>query len=563
MLLYLHVKNYALIDDAEVEFSDGLNILTGETGAGKSVLLGSISLALGAKAKSDAIRQGAEFAFVELHFSVDNDNQKSILKEMDIAAEDDVIVIQKRITKQRSVGKICGVTVNLSELKTVADAFMDVYGQHDYQNLLKPSMHIEILDDFAKEKIKDVKEEVAERYRDYLAVKKEWDSLEEDSDKRSRDIDFLQFQIAEIEDAALIPGEEEELKEYLKVAESGEKIAESLSRAIYALGDDGGALEKFSAGFRDLSAVSSLTKELGGFEESLIQSQDILQSVLREMEDYLSGMEFDEATLNEKRARYDEITSVLMKYGKTYENVMAFLEEKKEELNKLSSYEEYKENLRQKLDDAYGLLSEKYLELTKIRKKESANFEKKIREALTDLNFSNAGFEVRIEESEKYSAKGGDDVLFYISTNKGEALMPLCDVASGGELSRIMLAVKTVSAGRESVNTLIFDEIDAGISGNTAWKVAEKLGILAKGMQIICITHLPQIAAMADTHFEIVKAESEGHMVTEVNKLSEEASLAELTRLLGGGTDNAAARENAKELKKQAQEIKNKPVKRK
>ena len=542
MLLYLHVKNYALIDDAEVEFSDGLNILTGETGAGKSVLLGSISLALGAKAKSDAIRQGAEFAFVELHFSVDNDNQKSILKEMDIAAEDEVIVIQKRITKQRSVGKICGVTVNLSELKTVADAFMDVYGQHDYQNLLKPSMHIEILDDFAKEKIKDVKEEVAERYRDYLALKKEWDSLEEDSDKRSRDIDFLQFQ---------------------KVAESGEKIAESLSRAIYALGDDGGALEKFSAGFRDLSAVSSLTKELGGFEESLIQSQDILQSVLREMEDYLSGMEFDEATLNEKRARYDQITSVLMKYGKTYENVMAFLEEKKEERNKLSSYEEYKENLRQKLDDAYGLLSEKCLELTKIRKKESANFEKKIREALTDLNFSNAGFEVRIEESEKYSAKGGDDVLFYISTNKGEALMPLCDVASGGELSRIMLAVKTVSAGRESVNTLIFDEIDAGISGNTAWKVAEKLGILAKGMQIICITHLPQIAAMADTHFEIVKAESEGHMVTEVNKLSEEASLAELTRLLGGGTDNAAARENAKELKKQAQEIKNKPVKRK
>ena len=558
MLLYLHVSNYALIDDAEVEFSEGLNILTGETGAGKSVLLGSISLALGAKAKADAVRQGAEFAFVELHFSVDNDNQREILKELDIIPEDDVIVIQKRITRQRSVGKICGVTVNSSELRAVADAFMDVYGQHDYQNLLKPSMHIEILDEYGGEKIAELKEETRACFLEYSAVKKEWDSLEEDSDKRSRDIDFLQFQLKEIDDAALKPGEEEELKEYLKVAESGEKIAECLSRAIHALGDDGGALEKYSAGFRELSGVSSLTRELGEFEESLVQSQDILQSVVREMEDYLDSMEFDEERLNEARNRYDLISSVLMKYGRSYEKVMVFYDEKKEELLKLSSYEEYKENLKQQLDDAYGMLSEKCEELTKIRKKESKNFEKKIREALADLNFSNAEFEVRIDKSEKYSAKGGDDVSFYISTNKGEALMPLCEVASGGELSRIMLAIKTVSAGRDLVNTLIFDEIDAGISGNTAWKVAEKLAILAKDMQVICITHLPQIAAMADTHFEIRKTEENGHMVTDVHKLTADESLAEMTRLLGGAEDNTAAKENARALKKQAADIKKK-----
>ncbi len=556
MLLYLHAKNYALIDDVEVEFTDGLNILTGETGAGKSVLLGSISLALGGKAKTDVIREGEESAFVELQFSIDNEAQRNLLNELDIDAEDDIVIIQRKITHQRSVGKICGVTVNSADLRRIADSFLDIYGQHDYQNLLKESMHIEILDGYAGSELKERKEEIAALYSEYASYRHEADSLEEDETKRQRDLDFIKYQLDEIKAAAVKPGEEEELKEYLHLAENGERIAKALSSAEVSLSEDDGVLRCFTYAFRELSQVSGLTDEISEFEESLEQAQDIVQDTLRSMQSYLEGMDFDEETLKHARERYDEINSLFMKYGRTYEAMMKFAEEKTKEYEKLLSFESYRAELMEKLEKAEKSLKEKCMELSNLRKAEGVRFAGEVSQALTDLNFNDNRFEVRFEQNEKYTAKGFDLAKFWISTNVGEPMRPLCDVASGGELSRIMLAIKTVSASRELVHTLIFDEIDAGISGNTAWKVSEKLGLLGRDLQVICITHLPQIAAMADTHFEIVKTEKEGHTATEVKKLFQYESVAELTRLLGGGGKMEAATQNAKELIHQAKILK-------
>ena len=558
MLLYLHAKNYALIDDVEVEFTDGLNILTGETGAGKSVLLGSIQQALGGKSKTDVIRDGEESAFVELQFGIDNDYQRDLLKEMDIDAEDDVVVIQRKITHQRSVGKICGVTVSSSDLRRIADSFLDIYGQHDYQNLLKESMHIEILDGFAGAELNALKQKVAEEYSQYAKLRTEADSLEEDASKRQRDIEFLKFQLDEIKAANIREGEEEELKEYLHLAESGERIAKALTNVELSLSEDDGVLRHFTYAFRELSSVSGLTPEIGGFEESLEQAQDIVQDTLRSMQNYLDGLDFDEQTLKESRERYDEIVSLFMKYGKNFEGMQKFVEEKTKEYEKLVSFESYRDDLFARLNASEKKLSKLCEELSELRKAEGEKFASEVSLALTDLNFNDNRFEVRFERNEKYTAKGFDNAVFWISTNVGEQMRPICDVASGGELSRIMLAIKTVSAGREYIHTLIFDEIDAGISGNTAWKVSEKLGLLGRDLQVICITHLPQIAAMADTHFEILKSEKEGHTVTEVKKLFQYESVEELTRLLGGGDKKEAATENAKELIHQAKKLKKK-----
>ncbi|MBR3039058.1 MAG: DNA repair protein RecN [Lachnospiraceae bacterium] len=556
MLLYLHVQNYTLIDDIEMEFTDGLNILTGETGAGKSILLGSVSAALGAKTKTDVIKEGEESAFVELHFSIDHEGQRELLKELEIDCEDDVVMIQRRITQARSTAKINGVSVTNADLRKVADTFLDIYGQHDYQNLLKESMHIEILDSYAGDELKALKSETKEAYDAYKVLKHEMDGLETDAEKRQREIDFLAFELKEIEEADLKEGEEEELRETLRLAENAEKIAKALSGTERFLSDNGGVMDQFSRSFYELKTVSGMTDEISGFEDSLKQAQDIVSDVRRSMADYLENLSFDEQKLAEDRERYDFINTLFMKYGRDVADVKSFYEKKLAEYEKLCKFEEYKAELSLKLKKAEDTLSDLCEKLTEERKKEGLRFTKEVSEALADLNFNDNRFEIEFEENESYTAKGKDIAKFFISTNVGEPLRPLCEVASGGELSRIMLAIKTVSAGRDLIHTLIFDEVDAGISGNTAWKVSEKLGKLSQNLQVICITHLPQIAAMADNHFEISKHEKDGHTVTEVKKLFQYESVEELTRLLGGGEKTEAAKANAKELISQAKKLK-------
>lgn len=554
MLIHLHVKNFALIDEIEADFTHGLNILTGETGAGKSILLGSINLALGGKADKDSIREGCEYAFVELLFKIENDFQRDLIKSFDIFPEEDILIIQRKILPGRSISKICGETVTVGTLKAVASAFLDIYGQHDYQNLLQPKKHIEFLDLFAGKKIEDARLRVESSYKEYCDIRKKLATPAMDSEVRLKEIDFAKFEISEIENANLIPGEEDELAAFLKKAENSEKILQALNASKMYLSEmDESAENSLDKVLREIGNVSSYDEEVSGIEERLNDAQSIISDISRDISRICESMDFDPVRLNEARERYDCINHLQMKYKKSTEEILSYCEQRKKELEELENFEETKALLELGLKNATEKLAASCKELSEIRKEEALKLEKEITVALKELNFDEAVFKIDFEETQ-FSSNGFDNVSFLISTNKGESLKLLSNVASGGELSRIMLSIKTVIADKEGTGTLIFDEIDSGISGMTAWMVSKKLGILSKEHQIILITHLPQIAAMADNHFRIYKEEQDSKVVSRLENLSEEGSLNELARLLGSDTLTEAALTNAKELKKKAKE---------
>ncbi len=559
MLLQLHVKNLAIIDEVEVDFTEGLNILTGETGAGKSVILGSIQLALGAKADKDSIRDGAEYALVELVFQVENEEQKKRILDLDLPVEEDgVVILQRKISAARSVFKVCGETVSASVLKELAPILLDIYGQHDYQNLLQDKKHLDILDSFGTQELTDKKAVLREEYSHYLSIKKACDTPEMSPEQRERELSFARFELEEIEQAKLVPGELEELESNLRKMENSGKIKEGLVRVLQMLKEDDVACENsLNRALREMAALSAMDDDMVELEERLSEVESLLRDLNRDLCAALEADDLDERELVRVRERVDLINHLQLKYGKSIEQILQYAEERKAYIYRLENAVEESERLQRELTEMEGKLAVMAEDVSLLRKAEACKLEKEIVEALHDLNFMQAEFRVSFEETENVGASGKDKVVFMISTNPGEKLRPLSSVASGGELSRIMLAIKTISAKRDEINTLIFDEIDSGISGKTAWKVSEKLGLLAQSHQVICITHLPQIAAMADSHYCIEKSEKDGKTVTDIRPLEEEGALNEVARLLGGELITEAVLENAKELKLQAQNTKN------
>ncbi len=559
MLLQLHVKNLAIIDEVEVDFTEGLNILTGETGAGKSVILGSIQLALGAKADKDSIRDGAEYALVELVFQVENEEQKKRILDLDLPVEEEgVVILQRKISAARSVFKVCGETVSASVLKELAPILLDIYGQHDYQNLLQDKKHLDILDSFGTQELTDKKAVLREEYSHYLSIKKACDTPEMSPEQRERELSFARFELEEIEQAKLVPGELEELESNLRKMENSGKIKEGLVRVLQMLKEDDVACENsLNRALREMAALSAMDDDMVELEERLSEVESLLRDLNRDLCAALEADDLDERELVRVRERVDLINHLQLKYGKSIEQILQYAEERKAYIYRLENAVEESERLQRELTEMEGKLAVMAEDVSLLRKAEASKLEKEIVEALHDLNFMQAEFRVSFEETENVGASGKDKVVFMISTNPGEKLRPLSSVASGGELSRIMLAIKTISAKRDEINTLIFDEIDSGISGKTAWKVSEKLGLLAQSHQVICITHLPQIAAMADSHYCIEKSEKDGKTVTDIRPLEEEGALNEVARLLGGELITEAVLENAKELKLQAQNTKN------
>lgn len=559
MLLQLHVKNLAIIDEVEVDFTEGLNILTGETGAGKSVILGSIHLALGAKADKDSIRDGAEYALVELVFQVENEEQKKKIELLDLPVEEDgVVILQRKISPARSVFKVCGETVSASVLKELAPILLDIYGQHDYQSLLQDKKHLDILDSFGDKTLAEQKALLKEEYAKYLELKKFYDTPEMSPEQRERELSFARFEVDEIEKAKLVPGELEELESNLRKMENSGKVKEGLVRVLQLLKEEDSSCENsLNRALREMSHLSALDDDMAELEERMTEVDSLLRDLSRDLNFALEADNFDEREFVRVRERVDLINHLQIKYGKSIEQILNYAEERKTYIYRLENAAEESERIGKELADKEALLEEYAKALRKLRQAEAVKLEKEIVEALHDLNFMQAEFAVSFEEAEQVGANGKDKVVFMISTNPGEKLRPLSAVASGGELSRIMLAIKTISAKRDDINTLIFDEIDSGISGKTAWKVSEKLGILAKSHQVICITHLPQIAAMADSHYCIEKSEQNGKTVTNIEPLNEDGALNEVARLLGGEIITDAVLENAKELKIQAQNTKN------
>lgn len=552
MLLELHVKNLALIEKADVEFGEGLNILTGETGAGKSIIIGSVSMALGGKASRDSIRHGADYAYIELVFSVKGEDRLQALRELDTEpTEDGLVIISRKITPSRSISRINDETVTAARLRQITGLLLDIHGQHEHQSLLYKSKHLEILDAYVKAQTQPAKKKMEEEYRNYCILKKRLSSFEMDHDARLREADFLRFEIQEIEDGNIKEGEEEELTARYRRFSHARRIAENLNEAYDSLQADA-----VTRALRSVEQVTEYDEALQSIRDQLYDAEAILSDAGREISAYISSMEFDEESWRQTEERLDQIHSLQNKYGASVLAIQASLEEKRKRLEELENYDAFREQTEKKLKISTDHLCRLCTDLSEIRKKASVELVKRIRSGLLDLNFLDVEFDMEFETLDHFTPDGWDEVQFLISTNPGQPMRPLKDVASGGELSRIMLAIKTVLADSDEIPTLIFDEIDTGISGRTAQKVSEKLSYIAGSHQVICITHLPQIAAMADIHFEIRKSTSEGSTATTIERLGREETVRELARLLGGAQITEAVLKNAREMKELADQTK-------
>ena len=561
MLLHLHVKNLALIDEAEVDFTEGLNILTGETGAGKSILIGSINLALGQKASKSMIREHAEYAFVELVFEA-GERTAEKLKQMDIFPDDGQVIISRKLTGNRSICKINGETCTVSMVKQAAFYLLDIHGQHEHQSLLYPEKQMENLDAYGKEEIQEKREQVQKDYETYKALRKELEQYEIDEEQKKRQMDFLAFEISEIEDAKLKVGEDEELEAQYRKMINAKRITESLSEVYELTGyEREGSSEQIGRAVRQLSQVSELDDDLKGIYETLNDIDALLSDFNRELSSYLSGFQFSQEEFLETEERLNLLNHLKSKYGASIEAVLEYKQEKEEEYEALEHFEQNQAELKRKIEEQETVLQKQCECLTKSRKKWAKSLEKEIIEGLQELNFLDAAFEIVFEEKAEFSSNGKDSICFFISTNPGEPKRELQKVVSGGELSRIMLAIKTILADKDEKETLIFDEIDTGISGKTAWKVSEKMAVIAKSHQVLCITHLPQIAAQADSHFLIEKSVKELETQTKIWRLDEEKSVEELARMLGGESITETVLSNAREMKEMAQQQKNTRVK--
>lgn len=558
MLHNLYVKNLALIDEIEVEFTKGLNILTGETGAGKSIILGSVNLALGGKYSADIIRKGAEYGYVELTFFVENKTQAEALKRKDIFPEDGVVVLSRKLMSKRSISKINGETVPIALLKDAASILIDIHGQHEHQSLLYKKNYLTILDAFAKENIKQVKEKLAKAYLIYKEQKEELEEALTDEKERNKEIGFLEFEIQEIRQAKLSKQEDEMLEETYRRMTNGKKIVGNLEEAYEYTGGTNSetASEAISRALRCMQEAAGCDEQAQEMFQQLAEIDSLLNDFNRELSDYKMSFDFSKETFFEVETRLNEINRLKTKYGNSIEEILEYCDKKEERLLKLQDYDAYLAKLQKKMEDAEAAVKCYSGQLSLLRKEQSAKLAEAIQKGLRDLNFLDTQFEIVFRELETYTIQGTDEVEFMISMNPGEPVRVLGDVASGGELSRIMLAIKSVMAEKDQIETLIFDEIDVGISGRTAQKVSEKMSFIGRNHQVICITHLAQIAAMADAHYAIEKQVEDGVTKSKISRLSKEQEIEELARILGGAKITDTVMQSAAEMKELAERTK-------
>ncbi len=554
MLRSLYVKNLALIEEIEVEFEKGLNILTGETGAGKSIILGSVQLALGGRYTADLLRKGKEFGFVELVFHLENDKQIQELKELDIIPEDGMIILSRKLMEGRSISKINGETVTQTVLKNVASVLIDIHGQHEHQTLLNKKNHLAILDEYIGDEGVPLKKQVADSYKLYKSKVQEMNEADNDIESRNRELSFLQFELNEIAEANLVKGEDEDLEHSYRRLVNGKKITENLDCVYNCTSSYGdyGASDALSRGLHALQEISEYDDTCKQFYHQLAEVDNLLNDFNREVSTYKDNIEFlheDFQTIEERLNLWNRLKG---KYGKTFDDIMEYRSGLEEKTSKLLDYDAYLIRLNDEITVSYTALENTAKTLSKCRVRACEKLSEAIKENLKELNFNDVNFQINIEEKTIITNDGIDEVMFLVSLNPGEDVKPLSNVVSGGELSRIMLAIKTVMADKEQKETLIFDEVDAGISGLTASKVGEKLAIIGKSRQVICITHLAQIAALASEHFVIQKQVHAGKSVTSIAKLSYQEAIDELTRILGGGQATEAMVQSAIEMKEMA-----------
>ena len=559
MLRVLHVKNMALIEEEKIEFGDGLNILTGETGAGKSILIGSLGVALGSGSFKDYVPENADHASVELIFETQSGRVKVWLEEHDIPDMDGQIIISRSFRKGRSISRINGEVVPIGLVRELSSDLIDIHGQHEHQSLLYPKYHLQLVDDFAGEELEKKKERCRMLYQAYASASQKLKEALRDAGDRAKNMDFISFEVSEIDDAGLRLGEDEELENRFRFLSNAQKIMEALS-VVQRLTDGDGetdASSQISRASGELSAVASYDEELMQLQSTLSDAEGMLSDFTRALSGYIDAFSYDEQEFSEVSDRLDLINHLKMKYGRTIEDILSYRDARQQELDRLSNFDAYVSGLKAEVEKSRKELLEVCGDITALRKTSAEKLTEQIVRSLRDLNFLDVRFEIHFEKLKEPSGNGMDEASFLISMNPGLPLRPLQHVASGGELSRIMLGIKTVMAKKDEIECLIFDEIDTGISGRTAQKVSEKMAQLSRDRQVIAITHLAQIASMADVHFLIEKRSEDGKTYTGVRQLTGEEITDELARILGGVQITDAVRATAAEMKRMADEKKN------
>lgn len=547
MLVSLHIQNIGLIDNIEIPFRRGLNVLSGETGAGKSMIIGSLDALLGGEMAKSLKRE--EDSFIEGVFALEGMSPVifDCLEELGLSGEQELI-ISRKVSGGRSVFRCNGQMITKAAALELRARLLDIHSQREHQSLLQVKNHILMLDRYFAKEITPLLEELRLLDKQRREAEKALAELNMEESARLREVDFLQFEIKEIEEANLKPGEDQSLEQELEVLQNSRQIQEALQAAMEAVAGEYGSRNQVGQAAYGLQRVKDYDERLMSLWEQLLSAEDILHDVAREAERYLDTMDGYEERLFEAEERMDVINSLKAKHGNTIEEILAALPQKAERLAFLEDIVKNRQRRQRQMAEIDQKMQAKAGELTAVRQKAADQLKREMEERLGALNFNNNQFEVKIERKKQVQADGWDEAAFYISTNKGEALKPLVEIASGGELSRIMLALKGIFAAVDEIPSLIFDEIDTGISGITAGMVGEQMKRLAAGKQIFAISHLPQIVALGDAHYLIYKRETQNHTHTEIIELDSEARVKELARLLGGKNISKAVEDTAREM---------------
>ena len=551
MLLEISIKNFAIIEEISLTFENGMTVLTGETGAGKSIIIDAMNLMLGARASLDVIRHGANKAEIEGLFSVgENPALTQILEENGIDVTEELIIRRDILQNGRSIGRINGQMVNLTTLRAVGQYLVDIHGQHDQEELMKPNMHIRMLDEFGNEQFADVKKHYQELFESYRQLRKRVVTKQKNEQEHKARIEMLEFQIAEIEAAALKSGEDQVLNQNRDKLLNHKNIADTLTNAYVMLDDEEfSSLSNIRSAMNDLMTLEEFDADYKEMSANVSEAYYILEEVTKHLGDVIDDLDFDAGSLQQIEARLEVIYSITRKYGGSVDDVLEYYDNITKEYNLLTGNDESSDDMEKALKRLEKELIVAAEELSQERHALAKNLEAEIKQELADLYMEKADFQVQFTKG-KFNRDGNETVEFYISTNPGEGFKPLVKVASGGEISRLMLAIKSAFSRKEDKTSIVFDEVDTGVSGRVAQAIAQKIYKIGSNGQVLAISHLPQVIAIADYQFFIEKRSDENTTVSTVRLLTEEERVEEIAKMLAGSDITEMAREQARELLK-------------
>lgn len=551
MLLEISIKNFAIIEEISLTFENGMTVLTGETGAGKSIIIDAMNLMLGARASLDVIRHGANKAEIEGLFSVgENPALTQVLEENGIDVTEELIIRRDILQNGRSIGRINGQMVNLTTLRAVGQYLVDIHGQHDQEELMKPNMHIRMLDEFGNEQFTDVKKHYQELFESYRQLRKRVVTKQKNEQDHKARIEMLEFQIAEIEAAALKAGEDQVLNQKRDKLLNHKNIADTLTNAYVMLDDEEfSSLSNIRSAMNDLMTLEEFDADYKEMSANVSEAYYILEEVTKHLGDVIDDLDFDAGSLQQIEVRLEVIYSITRKYGGNVDDVLEYYDNITKEYNLLTGNNESSDDMEKVLKRLEKELIVAAEELSQERHALAKDLEAKIKQELADLYMEKADFQVQFTKG-KFNRDGNEGVEFYISTNPGEGFKPLVKVASGGEISRLMLAIKSAFSRKEDKTSIVFDEVDTGVSGRVAQAIAQKIYKIGSNGQVLAISHLPQVIAIADYQFFIEKRSDENTTVSTVRLLTEEERVEEIAKMLAGSNITEMAREQARELLK-------------